>query len=221
MSVKNCFNKAAEKYDIHCDLQLRTGKKLLSLINFFEADIVIDLGCGTGIISKELKYKKLYALDFSTNMLNLARKKLVKKNVIFLENNFDDFRGLKCDLAFANMSLQWSTDLNSTLANIKENLSLKGIIAFSIPLVGTFENINISTISFLTFKQVEELLSGWEIIHSFEEEINYNFPSLVEALKSLKAVGANHCDSRKKVVIPRQKIPQNLTYKIGYFIARK
>lgn len=221
MSVKNCFNKAAEKYDIHCDLQLRTGKKLLSLINFSETDTVIDLGCGTGIISEKLKYKKLYALDFSTNMLNLARKRLVKKNVIFLESNFDNFRGLKCDLAFANMSLQWSTDLNSTLANIKENLNLKGIIAFSIPLVGTFENINISTISFFTFKQVEEILSGWEIIHSFEEEINYNFPSLIEALKSLKAVGANHCNSQKKIVIPRHKTPQNLTYKIGYFIARK
>jgi len=219
MTIKDCFSKAADRYDQHCKLQLTTGDKLLSLIE--PAETIIDLGCGTGITTSKLLYKKLYALDISNKMLESAKLKLRSRNIIYLEKSFDDFCGLELDLAFANMSLQWSEDLNKTLVNINANLKPGGILAFSIPITGTFEGLNIPTIFFHEFEQIKALLVNWQIIHSFSQIYSYIFSSLVEALKSIKAVGANYCNSHKRFIISRDKTPQILKYNIGYFVVRK
>ena len=218
MSVKNCFNKAARNYDEHCHLQITTGEKLLSLIEC--ADRVIDLGCGTGLITAKLKYKKLYALDLSDKMLEIAEQRLGNKNITYLCSSFDEIGDLKLDLAFANMSLQWSNNFQDTLNFIKGSLNPSGILAFSIPIEGTFIDIDISTILFLEFDQIRELLQDWHIIHALSEEHNYNFPNLISALKSIKSVGANHCHSSKKSIIRRDTQPKVLKYNIGYFVVR-
>lgn len=218
MSVKDCFNKAAEKYDQHCKLQITTGEKLLSLIG--PADQAIDLGCGSGLITAKLKYKRLYALDLSNKMLEVARERLGNNNITYLESNFDDIKDLKLDLAFANMSLQWSNNLKETLKKIKANLNPGGILAFSLPIKGTFIDLDIPTINFLEFEQIKKLLEDWDIIHGFSEEYNYIFPNLIAALKSIKAVGANYCRSNKKTIISRDKQSKILKYNIGYFAAR-
>ena len=83
MSVKDCFNKSADRYDQHCQLQLTTGDKLLSLTE--PAKTVIDLGCGTGIITAKLQYNKLYALDLSDKMLATAKLRFGDKNIVYLE----------------------------------------------------------------------------------------------------------------------------------------
>ncbi len=219
MSVKDCFNKAASKYDANCQLQIKTGEHLLNLIAPVET--LIDLGCGTGIVTAKLKYKKLYALDVSDKLLDQAKIRLGKNGAIYLEMSFDDFLGLELDLAFANMSLQWSEDLQSTLNNIKANLKPGGILAFSIPLIGTFADFKMATMSFFSFEQIKQLLSDWEIIYSAAKEINYLFPSLMEALRSIKSVGANYCKTKGTKLISRDKSPYLLKYKIGYFVVRK
>jgi malonyl-CoA O-methyltransferase len=219
MSIRDCFNKAATKYDANCQLQLATGEKLLSLIK--PAETIIDLGCGTGITTAKLKYKKLYALDISDKLLAQAKLRLGNKNITYLETSFDNFSGLKLDLAFANMSLQWSDNLSLTLRNIKDNLKATGILAFSIPLAGTFSELNISTMPFLSIKQVIEILDGWQIIYSESEEINYLFPNLIEALRSIKSVGANYCKNKTGALPSRDRSPYLLKYNIGYFMVRK
>lgn len=219
MTIKNCFNKAASSYDSHCHLQLATGEKLISLID--SADDVIDLGCGTGITTCKLKYKKLYCLDISEELLLQAKKRLANKNVTFLDISFDNFSGLELDLAFANMSLQWSENFKVTLNNIRSNLKPNGILAFSIPLAGTFADLKTEVLPFLSMEEVKQFLADWQIIYANSEEINYVFPSLIDSLKSIKAVGANYCRTRSKKVISRDKSPHVLKYHIGYFVAAK
>ena len=79
MTVRDCFNRAALKYDSHCDLQLRTGDKLLRLIT--PVDRAIDLGCGTGLITNRIQCKSLYALDISEKMLHQAEIHLRNRNI--------------------------------------------------------------------------------------------------------------------------------------------
>jgi malonyl-CoA O-methyltransferase len=213
--MKECFNKAADKYDSNCHLQLRTGDKLLSLIDV--VDTAIDLGCGTGIISDKIKCNKLYALDVADKFLEKARQRLKDKNVTYLEQSFNSLSGLQVDLAFANMSLQWSDNLKITLDNIRGNIKPGGVLAFSIPLTGTFANIPASANEFYSFQQVIDMLKDWKIIHLEQEEIGYIFPSLIDALRSIKSVGADYCKHRSKRVISRDKSPVELVYNIGYF----
>ena len=220
MTVKNCFNKAASTYNDNCDLQLLTGQKLLSLAG--SGNEVIDLGCGTGLITSKINFNKLYALDISKEMLQKAKECLAHKNVIFLENSFDNISGLELDLAFANMSLQWSENLNLTLNNIKSNLQKNGILVFSIPLQGTFLDLPTNIMQFLSIWQIKKMLDGWEIIYCSVEKINYVFPSLIESLRSIKSVGANYCIGNKnRKIISRDKKSHILKYKIGYFKVKK
>jgi malonyl-CoA O-methyltransferase len=216
MSIRDCFNKAAESYDSNCQIQLYSGLKLLNLINKPEA-VAIDLGCGTGIITQYIKCRKLYALDIADKLLAKARQRLNGKEVIFLEDSFDAFNGLELDLAFANMSLQWSDDLSRTLANISANLKYNGSLLFSLPLKGGCEEIYAK----FSMEEVKKLLEDWRFVHISQEKVIYHFSSLIDSLKSMKAVGANHYKGRRYRLISRNKRPHQLVYNIGYFLVEK
>jgi putative AdoMet-dependent methyltransferase len=66
-----------------------------------ESNILIDLGCGTGNTSSQIKSdKKIYCVDISRNMLDIAKNKLKNNDkVVFIKNDllgfFDDFENDK------------------------------------------------------------------------------------------------------------------------------
>ena len=66
-----------------------------------ESNILVDLGCGTGNTSIQIKSnKKIYCVDISQNMLNIAKNKLKNNDdVVFIKNDllgfFDDFQNDK------------------------------------------------------------------------------------------------------------------------------
>lgn len=219
MTVKDFFNKSSMNYDAHCNLQLETGNRLLSLINN-NNDIVMDIGCGTGLITSKLIFRRLYCLDISEKMLFQAEKKLGIKDIFYIQGSFDELSNFNLDLAFANMSLQWSDDLEFTLNNIKNNLKRDASLVFSIPLKETFSDLDISKLNFYSMEEVKSFLSKWQIIHASSENIQYNFPNLIASLRSIKAVGANHCKHKSSKLISRDKSPHLLKYEIGYFMVK-
>ena len=108
------YNAWAYQYDNNInptrDLDKIVTKKSLSNIDFFK---VLELGCGSGKNTEWLisKADKLVGLDFSKNMLALARKKITSKKVTFIN---------------ADINKKWPVDNNSfDLATI--NLTLEHI----------------------------------------------------------------------------------------------
>ena len=85
--IKDGYNTWAFQYDNNInptrDLDKTVTKQFLSNIDFFK---VLELGCGTGKNTKWLitKADKLVGLDFSKDMLDLARKKIASKKVTFI-----------------------------------------------------------------------------------------------------------------------------------------
>jgi len=84
LSKKNYFDEVAEKYDSWFKTPLGAyvldaEKRLLKRVLPIEKNLrVLDLGCGTGVFTKELvKFgrKKTFALDISKGMINLAKEK--------------------------------------------------------------------------------------------------------------------------------------------------
>jgi len=66
-----------------------------------ESNILIDLGCGTGNTTNQIDFaKKIYCVDISQNMLDLAKKKLKNNgNIVFIKSDllgfFDNFKNDK------------------------------------------------------------------------------------------------------------------------------
>ena len=95
------YNVWAHQYDNNInltrDLDKIVTKKSLSNIDFFK---VLELGCGSGKNTEWLisKADRLVGLDFSKNMLALARKKITSEKVTFIN---------------ADINKKWPVDNNS------------------------------------------------------------------------------------------------------------
>lgn len=238
--IKTAFNKAAGTYDKACDMQLFAAQKLISeLDHHLFYDTIMDIGCGTGHITKQLintvQFGNYHALDIADSSLEQAKKRITHPNVNFILANFDQFTTKKsCSLIFSNMALHWSCDLSKLLNNIYNTLTPNGILAFTIPLTGTLHELKESSVrEFHASHTVISLLKHHEFTieettqHTYKKQFNSHY----DALLSLKQTGVTHIKKRtqtgligKNILTKLFKNPAAipcLTYEIGVFIARK
>ena len=244
--IKASFNRAATTYDQHAQLQWQQSLVLVNMVSSFirnRCNKIVDLGCGTGnstlAVKQNFSCESLYAIDIASALLQQAKHKLNHNNLYFIETDFDELPEelSDIDLIFSNMALQWSLDLKLTLTSLEKRLSKQGVLAFSLPLKDTFVEIDAAHRNQFQLSQtVQKILQSlnFELLQMEHKTIAKLFPSPLMALRSLKNVGANCIISnyqREKFTRTKlQKVlgeqvdlhkPFNLTYKIGFFIARK
>ena len=106
------YNAWAYQYDNNInptrDLDKTITKESLSNIDFFN---VLELGCGSGKNTEWLisKADKLVGLDFSKNMLDLARKKITSQKVNFINTDLNEkwpVNNNSFDLITINLTLE-------------------------------------------------------------------------------------------------------------------
>lgn len=85
VSAEKYYNEIAPSYDnLYREEQIKKWQFAKNLIKFSKNDVVLDVGCGTGIITFEIAklVKFIIGIDISNEMLGLAKK---AKNVIYLK----------------------------------------------------------------------------------------------------------------------------------------
>ena len=126
------YNAWSYQYDNNInptrDLDKTVTKESLSNITFFK---VLELGCGSGKNTEWLitKADKLVGLDFSKNMLDLARNKIASKKVTF--NNADlnekwPVNNNSFDLATINLTLEHIEILDHIFNSLFKKLAQGG-----------------------------------------------------------------------------------------------
>ena len=110
--IIDSYNTWAYQYDNNInptrDLDRIITKQFLSKIDFFN---VLELGCGSGKNSEWLitKAEKLVGLDFSKNMLDLARNKIKTDKATFINTDLNEKWPVKnnaFDLVTINLALE-------------------------------------------------------------------------------------------------------------------
>ena len=110
--IIDSYNTWAYQYDNNInptrDLDKSITKEFLSKIDFFK---VLELGCGSGKNSEWLitKAEKLVGLDFSKNMLDLARNKIKTDKATFINADLNEKWPVKnnaFDLVTINLALE-------------------------------------------------------------------------------------------------------------------
>lgn len=233
--IQKSFNKASDTYDTYSFIQREVCKNLLKQLKNlnFRHDIIADFACGTGVSTQEIvnvfSYKTLYAIDFCDKLLVKAKNKKLGSKVIFVLADFDDVIFLKnCfQLLVCNMGFQWALDLKHTLTTLFLQLADFGVMAFSIPLQGTFNELkNNYRNYFLDSRSIVDLLeeTGFEVFSFQEENFVEVFNTPIETIRSIKNIGANcliHRKSGEGLLSMRLIKNTQLTYRIGFFIAKK
>ncbi len=235
--IKRYFNKAHKTYDANCALQQQTGDALIELTKPYlhAANSIIDLGCGSGIVTEKMvtaaSHQHFHAIDIADELLQLAKDRLTSRGVAVYVADFNQLppQQIIFDLAFSNLALHWSADLSATLQQLKQNMRQDGLVVFSIPLVGTLTELKFQYAlqHFLTSAQVKEKLleKNYEVLTLHSEKIHLHFDTLLAALQSIKEVGANFVGKRMHKGLRGKSslnlhLAQQLTYVIGYFVAR-
>lgn len=236
--IKKSFNKSHDNYDNSCHVQKMVGTDLIRYLKQHSehASHILDLGCGTGLITEKLAneyhYHTFHAIDLAPLLLCKAKERLQPLGISVTEANFDDLPAFDCgfDIIFSNMALHWSASFNPLLKALKSFLTKKGLLAFSIPLLGTFCELEgrYAYNDFLSAALIDDELKdqGYDRLMYHQEKFILPFEHSLAAFRSIKNVGANHVTTRAnkglrgKSFIKQFDIKQ-LTYIIGYFIAQK
>ncbi|WP_371504244.1 methyltransferase domain-containing protein [Nitrosopumilus adriaticus] len=138
----------------------QSTSKLVELVNICKGDSVLDVACGTGVVTKEI-WKKVGSLgyvvgaDTSTTAINIARKWNDKKhNLDFLNIDAENFSfSKKFDIITCQYGLFFFPNASKALKNMKNSLKKSGKIGISVhgkrEKVPFFSNILDSVIKFI------------------------------------------------------------------------
>ena len=137
MNVERDYDKWADSYDSTPnktrDLDLVATKLVVGLATF---DSILEIGCGTGKNTEWLSRKcsRLVAVDFSDEMMRIAKNRVPLKHVEW--NRFDISRpwpleNTGFDLVTFNLVLEHVRDLNPVIAEAASRLAKGGMILVS------------------------------------------------------------------------------------------
>ena len=138
--LRASFERASGSYEAAASLQARVAAELLQRLELlrFSPGAVLDLGSGTGRVTRELKRRypraRVIALDIAPGMLREARRHQrpwrrfdrVCGDALRLP-----LRDGSIDLIFSNLMLQWCEPLAAALSEARRVLAPGGFLSFS------------------------------------------------------------------------------------------
>lgn len=130
------FNQAEsyeDTYSLTSSYTYEDGMKMIKLLVPQKGDKVLDIGCGTGYLTKALadlvgSEGKVIGVDPDVQRLEIAKKKYAASNVEFLVGTAEDIPGNDSDydIIFSSYALHWCKDKRAVLNTFSQRLKQGG-----------------------------------------------------------------------------------------------
>ena len=220
------FNKHYNVYEKYSLAQKQVAKNLLDYMgksNIFDIQInsIFEIGCGTGIFTKEYRKYFLHS-DLILNDIFDVREfiKDIDYN-IFIQENIEELDIPKSDLVVSSSVFQWIKDKDSLIRNIAENtdnLCFSSYVSGNLIEIKNHFDISLDYLNIEEFKEI--LKKYFSSVKSDSETIKLDFEDPMSVLKYLKYTGVT---GFQKTSISKIKTFKNniLTYEVAYFICKK
>jgi malonyl-CoA O-methyltransferase len=133
------FGARAESYEAHAGLQEAVAKRLAGLLPDFDSPNVLELGCGTGLMSRHLvaRYPQGHFVltDVSPAMIAQCRRNLAGRadgRVSYEVMDAGEAGGRAgLDLIVSSMTLHWVSDSVATLERLRRLLAPGGVLLYA------------------------------------------------------------------------------------------
>ena len=199
MNVIEEFSRFANLYETHNVIQQQVAKKLVDMIEYKDYKRILDIGCGSGSIYKNItknsiKFEEFVVADLSEEMLDIHPSSSKIKKISFDFNNinsFEDIGDKQYDIVISSSALQWSQDLDMTL---KEISKLSDKFYFSFFTSNTFKTLHkIAGVKSPIYSKdfIKKYINRY--YNSSFELINYrlDFNSVYDMLRYIKRSGVS------------------------------
>lgn len=227
--MAHSFSRAASTYDSVAGLQRDVGAVLLQKITPNpHANIVLDLGCGTGYFTPKLQTLFPHALvlgvDIAEGMLHFARDQHALKNVACADAEYLPFADQSVDVIYSNFALQWCANLPRLFAELQRILMPGGQCVFTTLGPATLHELKSAwaqvdaKVHVNQFHEPELLLAdlqqGFELQAFDHKPAIMEFEQLSDLTRSLKALGAQNVNRGRAAGLTGRKKIQ--AFKIAY-----
>lgn len=210
--ICNAFNAHAAEYEQAALIQKEIGMRLFERLDYLKIQprYVLDLGCGAGLFSKQLKkrYPKalIVGLDRAALMLEQARLKqswLTQWPLVEADMSRLPFDAGLFDLVFANQSLHWADSMPGVMREINRVMARDGCLMFSTLGPDTFLELRKAwsvadhyahTNDFLDMHDLGDILLAERFSDPVVdmEKLAIHYQSLSLLLRSVKAQGVRN-----------------------------
>jgi malonyl-CoA O-methyltransferase len=225
--LRAAFERASAGYEAAASLQARIAAELLERLEPFRfaPGVVLDLGCGTGRLTRELKRRYphacVIALDLAPGMLREARRHQWPWRRF--ERVCGDALRLplqpgSVDLIFSNLMLQWCEPLSAALAEVRRALKPGGFFAFSTFGPDTLHELRSAWAHADGYNHVNHFSDMHEVgdalLHTGLTEpvldvdhFEVDYPDVLTLMRDLKAIGAhNVTEGRSRTLAGRSRL---------------
>lgn len=198
--IKRRFGNSAQTYDKYAEIQNSVAQSLNNLIAHKTPSSILEIGCGTGLLSTQIVKKFPSAnftfTDLSANMLEIAEKKLKMQHPDTQgQFHFDVFNPEKdhlkdkYDLIISSMAIHWFNDVKKSIQTLQAALNEKGAFYYSTIGQDCFSEwtATLKTLNYPNGLRIPKNLPG--IVKS--ETIKVPYGSAQNFLRNLKLTGAH------------------------------
>ena len=204
------FYASRHTYLNEARVQRTMADSLLSLLadKHICFDKVLELGCGSGLFSRELIKQPLgtlYLNDLSASLCEHTAAQLATLRpdlkIRLCPGNMESLRSEeRLTMIVANAVFQWASDLQGLLKSLISQLAADGVLAFSTFTAGTLEELQQAgapSLQYLSSGELSEKVRSLGLWHqlTFQHEV-LSFDSAREALRHLQNTGVNGVGSK-------------------------
>ncbi|TRZ79533.1 MAG: methyltransferase domain-containing protein [Nitrosopumilales archaeon] len=142
ITTKANWNTVASDYHYNWADQkigpFKSTTELVKMADIKSDDKVLDVACGTGVVSKEISQflgpnGRLVGIDLSRNALNIARKSIAFQNCTFIEMDAENIGfNFKFDKVTCQYGLMFFPDSQKVLKSIGKILNPKGMLVVAV-----------------------------------------------------------------------------------------
>jgi malonyl-ACP O-methyltransferase BioC len=209
--ISRHFSSHAHDYENLAVMQKDIADRLLKLIPERDYLTILDLGCGTGYMCRQLKKRfpaaQVTGVDIASEMLNLAMTEDPEGNYVCGDFTKMDVSGKRYDLIVSASALHWTDGINQILEKYHSLCDMMAYAVFTAPSLESLRQAFLSAYKLAGFPYREHILNFPDakqlpyVVKSLRYQQDYS--SWRDAFKALKAIGGNYTFNYEKPYINR------------------